>query len=248
MKSPHFMAVASFLLTPFVVGAAQTSDRCQIVSLEVPAKVDAGLSVVFSAKLNTVVPTAKPEFKWHINAGTIVAGEGTSSITVDTAGLGGQSVEATVSVSGISTVCLTSATGSVAVMDTGPGCGLPFDQYGDIRFEDEKARLDNFAIQLLNYEAARGYIIAYAGKQTYKGEAAKRLQRAKNYLVRVREIDPARIITVDGGYQQEYSVALIIAPPGATPPSAMPGLSPDEIELTKPRPRDLVKKKSSKRQ
>ena len=33
-------------------------------------------------------------------------------------------------------------------------CGwvTPFDEYGDIRFADEKARLDNFAIQLMNQE------------------------------------------------------------------------------------------------
>ena len=125
---------------------------------------------------------------------------------------------------------------------------MPFDQYGDIRFEDEKARLDNFAIQLFNYKGATGYILAYAGKQTYQGEAAERLLRAKNYLVKVREMDPARIITIDGGYQQEFSVSLIIAPPGAAAPSAMPGLSPAEIERTKTRPRDLAKRKTSKRE
>ena len=122
---------------------------------------------------------------------------------------------------------------------------MPFDQYGDIRFEDEKARLDNFAIQLLNFKGSMGYILAYAGKRTYEGEAAERLLRAKNYLVKVREMDPARIITIDGGYQEEFSVSLIIAPPGAIPPSAKPGLSPAEIELTKPSARQ-TKRKTSK--
>lgn len=242
------MALATVLLASLGTAAAQSSQRCEIVSIEVPAQVDAGSSIVFRAKLSTLVPTAKPEFKWQINAGTVTAGEGTSSITVDTAGLGGQLIEATVSVSGISTVCLTSATGSVSVLQTGPTCGLPLDQYGDIRFEDEKARLDNFAIQLFNDKGATGYILVYAGKQTYESEPAERLLRAKNYLVRIRKMDPARIIIIDGGYRQEYSVTLIIAPAGADPPSTMPDLSPAEIELTKPRPRDLAKRKTSKRQ
>jgi hypothetical protein len=241
------MALATVLLASLGAAAAQSPQRCEIVSIEVPAKVDAGTSIVFSAKLNTVVPTAKPEYKWQITAGTIISGEGTSSISVDTSGLGGQSIEATVSVSGISTLCSTSTTQSVAVLPPEP-CGISFDQYGDIRFEDEKARLDNFAIQLFNYRDATGFILAYAGKQTYQGEAAERLLRAKNYLVKVREMDPARIITIDGGYQEEFSITLRIASPGATAPVAMPTLSPSEIEFTKPRPRDLSKKKTSKRE
>src|SRR4029077_19563748 len=240
------MAVAVFLLATFIVSTAQSSDRCQILSVESSAQADAGTSIVFSAKLNTVVPTPKPEFKWQITAGTIVAGEGTSSITVDTSGLGGQSIEATVSVSGISTLCSTSATQSVAVLSP-PPCGMAFDEYGHIRFAYEKARLDNFAVQLFNYKDATGYILAYAGKQTYNSEASERLLRAKNYLVRVRHMDPARIITIDGGYQEEFIVTLIVVPPGVTPPLATPTLSPAEIELTKPRSRYMLKRKTSKR-
>ena len=241
------MALATVLLASSGAVAAQPAQRCEIVSVEVPATVDAGSSIVFRAKLSTVVPTAKPEYKWQITAGTIISGEGTSSITVDTSGLGGQSIEAAVSVSGISTLCSTSATRSVAVLPPEP-CGMPFDEYGDLGFEDEKARLDNFAIQLFNQKAATGYIFAYARKQTYESEAAERLLRAKNYLVTVRKMDPARVIIIDGGYQEQFCVTLILVLPGATPPSTMPTLSPAEIELTKPRPRDRAKRKTSKRQ
>jgi hypothetical protein len=189
---------------------------------------------------------ARPEYRWEVSSGTIVSGQGTPAITVDTVGLGAVVVTARVSVGGLSQACPTEASRSVSILPPGVVCDLAFDQYGDIRFEDEKARLDNFAIQLLNYKGATGYIFAYAGKQTYEGEAAERLLRAKNYLVKVRDMDPARIITIDGGYRQEFSVSLIIAPPGAAPPSAMPTLSPAEIELSKPRPRDLEKRKTSK--
>src|SRR5687767_10925665 len=48
-----------------------------------------------------------------------------------------------------------------------PACGLlmKFDEHGDIRFSDEKARLDNFAIQLLNQKDSVGYIVVYAGQR-----------------------------------------------------------------------------------
>jgi len=245
MKTPHFIVAVLVSLASFGEGAAQTTSPCQIVSVEEP---EAGTPIIFSAKLNTKVPSAKPEFSWQISAGTITAGQGKDSITVDTAGLAGQTITATVSISGVSTLCSTSATQTVGIANPGPVRDCPFDEYRDIAFEDEKARLDNFVIQLFNYEGATGYIFAFAGKQTYKSEASERLLRAKNYLVGVRGIDPARIITIDGGYREEFSVILMIAPPGATPPSAKPTLSPAEIELTKPRPRDLVKRKTSRRQ
>jgi hypothetical protein len=243
MKIPRLMAIAIVLLASLGVGAAQTSDKCQIVSVEAPAKeVDAGISIVFSARLNTIVPTAKPEFKWQISAGTITAGEGTSSITVDTAGLGGQLIEATVSVSGVPTTCSTSATQSVAILITGPNCGLAFDELGDIGFEDENARLDNFAIQLITNKEGRGSIIIFAARKTYENEARERLDRAKDYLVKVRKIDPNRVITVDGGYREDFTIYFYIIPPGVDPPAIEGDVSRTEIELTKPRPKPLSRK------
>jgi hypothetical protein len=51
----------------------------------------------------------------------------------------------------------------------------PFDSFGNIRFDDAKARLDNFVIQLYDLKAHdpkwRGYIIVYAGRRAYHGEA-----------------------------------------------------------------------------
>jgi len=32
-----------------------------------------------------------------------------------------------------------------------------FDEYGNIKFNDEKARLDNFAVQLQNAPGSQGY-------------------------------------------------------------------------------------------
>ena len=37
------------------------------------------------------------------------------------------------------------------------------DEYGNIRFNDEKARLDNFAIELQNDPTAQGYLVCYGG-------------------------------------------------------------------------------------
>lgn len=115
-------------------------------------------------------------------------------------------------------------------------CGLPFDQYGDLRFSDEKARLDNFAIPLQGSENTTGYIIVYAGRKATVGEARTRANRARDYLITVRHIDPGRVIALDGGYTDALNVYLLIAPPGVVPPLS-PTVDPKDVELIYEKPR-----------
>jgi hypothetical protein len=94
---------------------------------------------------------------------------------------------------------------------------VKFDEYGDIKFNDEKARLDNYAIQLQNDPGAQGYILAYG---SCEGEAQARADRAKGYLVNTRGIDAGRLVTVDGGCRSDLTVQLWIVPAGAAAPAA----------------------------
>jgi hypothetical protein len=112
-----------------------------------------------------------------------------------------------------------------------------FDEYGNIRFNDEKARLDNYAIQLQNSPGSQGYIVAYG---SCAGEAQARADRAKDYLVNTRGIDAGRLVTIDGGCRSDLSVELWVVPTGATPPAASTDniISPcPECKKTTPRRR-----------
>jgi len=86
-------------------------------------------------------------YNWSVSAGTISSGQGTSSITVNTDTLGGQSVTATVELSGLDPSCSRTASCTTSVRAPNPPA-VKFDEYGNIKFNDEKARLDNYAIQL----------------------------------------------------------------------------------------------------
>jgi hypothetical protein len=125
-------------------------------------------------------------------------------------------VTATVELGGLDPSCTRTASCTTSVKAAIPP-PTKFDEYGDIRFNDEKARLDNYAIQLQNQPGANGYIIAYG---TCEGEAQARADRAKNYLVNTRGIDAGRIVTVDGGCRADLAVELWIVPQGATAPAA----------------------------
>ncbi|MFL6227148.1 MAG: PKD domain-containing protein [Pyrinomonadaceae bacterium] len=108
-----------------------------------------------------------------------------------------------------------------------------FDQYGNIPRNDVKARLDNFANELQAQPGAQGYIIAYGGRKGVAGEAQRRADFAKDYLVNTRGVDAGRLVTLDGGFQEEASTELWIVPTGATPPTASPTVDASQVQTTK---------------
>ena len=91
------------------------------------------------------------------------------------------------------------------------------DRYGSIPWNDEKVRLDNFAIQLAHDPNQIGLVIVNAGLVSCKGEAQSRAVRAKNYLVQVRGVPWNRIIWRDIGYREEFEVSLWLVPQGKPP-------------------------------
>ena len=83
-----------------------------------------------------------------------------------------------------------------------------FDQYGAIRWKDEKARLDNFAIQLQQDEKLVGYILVFDAVGGCAGEAQARAIRAKRYVVEHRGISWDRVIWRREGYMDGISTIL----------------------------------------
>lgn len=93
------------------------------------------------------------------------------------------------------------------------------EEYGDINYEDEIARLDNFAIQLQNEPHAKGHIIISRGRRDLPGLNYRHGFMVKHYLVDVRGIAPERFAVVDGGVKSCMSVELWLVPSGAPPPA-----------------------------
>jgi hypothetical protein len=105
-----------------------------------------------------------------------------------------------------------------------------FDEYGRICWEDEKARLDNFAIQLQNDNPTTlGHIIVYDGDHACRGEAVARAIRAKKYLVEYRKVEANRVLWRSGGYQRALMTTLVISPQGASIWPLEPSVSPAEV-------------------
>ena len=188
---------------------------CGSVSASGPDSGDEDTPITFKATYNQGTPTVSPTYNWSVSAGTITSGQGTDTITVDTKGTAGQTITASVEVGGLDPSCPRTASASTPIKPK-PPLARKFDEYGNIRFNDEKARLDNFAIQLQNEPTAQGYIIGYG---SCDAEGQTRANRAKDYLVNTRGIDGGRLVVVDGGCLPELLVQLWVAPQGAVAPT-----------------------------
>jgi hypothetical protein len=94
-----------------------------------------------------------------------------------------------------------------------------FDEYSNIPFIDEKARLDNFAIYLQEQPSFKGYIIFHDSQRMQSGGGQARAKRAKNYLVSVRNIDSKRIVIINGGSRKEFEVELYALPSTMSAPT-----------------------------
>jgi hypothetical protein len=206
-------------------------DECPVIDVDSPANaVEHGAPITFTASVGGGDAAVQYTFRWTVSAGTITNGQGTSSITVDTVGLGGVEVKATAEVGGFPEPCPNSDTTAVVVRPVNMCCHS-MDRYGDISFRDEQARLDNFAIALQNERGAKGYIVAYDGRRARPYEARNRANRAKRYIVNRLGLEAGRIFIIDGGHHEAMTFVLYIVPDGQTAPRGVPTVDPSEVRI-----------------
>jgi hypothetical protein len=210
-------------------------EPCPVIKVEAVDHVCPGAPVTFKVQVSGLAPNTKLSYEWNISVGKIESGQGTDTITIESAEISGQTVEATVKVKGLDFFCNNTASQETIVYL----CCLPrlFDQYGNIPFKDEKERLANFALQLQSEPELYGYIIAYGGRVSYEGQARERAERARTYLTSNSNLLSDRIVIIDGGYREDLTVELWILPPD-TPPTPSPTVRPEDVQIiAKPAPR-----------
>jgi hypothetical protein len=188
---------------------------CPNVEMVCPTNVAVDQRVTFSANVYGGIPLVSPAYNWTVSAGSIIEGQGTSSINVDTTGLAGQMIKATLSLDGQALDC--SASCGVAIPLPQAKC-RKFDEFPAISRNDEKARLDNYGIDLQNDPTSTAYVVIYPQRSAKSGEAQRRSREIVDYLVNARHLDAKRIVSVVGGARDELRVELWTCPQGTTPP------------------------------
>lgn len=97
---------------------------------------------------------------------------------------------------------------------------LLLDEYNaDLAVSAEIARLDNYAIALLNDPQAKGFIFHYRSRHQLPGAGFRRLKGIENYLIKTRGFEKNRFVLVDGGAVNCPKTELWFAPPGTAPKS-----------------------------
>jgi len=190
---------------------------CPAIEISCPTNIAIDQPLTFSSRYSGGVPSnVTPVYNWTVSAGTIITGQGTDTITVDTKGLAGQTVRASLSMGGYNLECAADCAVAIPLPKRE---SLKFDDYLNIARNDEKARLDNFAIALQNDPTATGYVIVYPGRSSKRAEVQDQFGRVIDYLVNSRQIDKSRIRTIEGPKRAQLSKELWVTPQGATPPN-----------------------------
>ena len=165
-------------------------------------------------------------YAWKVSNGRVTSGLGTSSITVDSSGIGGQTINAELDVNDdvYDNKCrqVISVPTSVERITTPPPItAVKCDEFDARTDDDAKARYDNCAIMLANTPDSLMYVYIYPGtdklsttRNTYDRVSKKTL----NYLVKQRGVDPRRIQIVKGSPRTRTAYEVWIVPAGANPP------------------------------
>lgn len=211
------------------------------VNVSAPAQVTEGEIITYIADV-AYSGTANLIYTWTVSPANahIISGAGTPTITVDSTGLAGQRI--------IATLVVDDGSGNAACRQTAQAytnippqekrviVGREFDTCCSCSYDDQKARLDNLAVELQNDPTTTTYVFAYGGRTSPIGQADRLLARARDYLVTQRGIDASRIILVNGGFREEDCVELWVVPRGATAPQPTPTVQPGDVR-PKPAPR-----------
>lgn len=194
------------------------------VRVDGPEKVVEGDLITFVA--TNLTPAAVPlTYRWSVSpeSARITSGLGTSSITVDTTGIGNQPITAELDVTDdvYGATCQQKNSVATDVEVQKKPEAFKFDMFESKSFDDDKARLDNYVIQVQSVPDSQAYIVMYQGTDAAsvkRGDVDKLSKRALDYLVRAKGLDPSRIMITKWGTKAKTTYELWIVPPGAQPP------------------------------
>lgn len=203
------------------------------VILSAPPQVNDGEIVTFTADASYSGSTPL-NYTWTVSPGSakLLRGAGTPTIEVESTGLAGQSITATLVVDDGSgePECRQTATATTVIPpEDRERPSRQFDVCCSCSFDDQKARLDNLAVELQADPTTTTYVIAYGGRTSRIGQADLLGSRARDYLVTNRGIDQSRIVVNNGGFREEDCVELWIIPSGATPPQPTPTVGAGDV-------------------
>ncbi|MCO5334584.1 MAG: hypothetical protein M9893_11370 [Pyrinomonadaceae bacterium] len=195
--------------------------------LEGPDRVTEGDAVTFKA-IPDIASPIPVIYNWRTTNGSILTGQGTPNITVDSNGLGGRTIEAELDVNdsvydGRCRQVINVPTDVERLPPPETPKKVACDQFETRSADDDKARFDNCVIMSQNTPDSHLYVIIYPGTDrisTTRNTYERVQKRTLDYMVRNRGYDPSRIHFIKGSSRLKTSYEVWIVPAGAEPPVA----------------------------
>jgi hypothetical protein len=173
-----------------------------------------------TAQFNTPV-----RYIWTVSPSNarIIGPSDRDSITIDSTNLGGQTITAKLVVDDgrEDALCrqMDEASTKVKSVEKPQPKRWKHDEFPSRAYDDVKARLDAYVIELNNKPDSKGYIVVYGGTKSKPAQTQKLNARVIDYLVKDRGLPPERIVIIQGGKRDNDYVELWVVESGATPPT-----------------------------
>jgi len=209
------------------------------VNISAPSQVDEGEIITFTSDVSYGGSDALTR-TWTVSpqSARIVNGAGTPTITIDSTGLAGQQITATLVVTNGSDdpMCRQTVQANTYIPphEKRTLVGREFDTCCSCSYDDQKARLDTLAVELQNDPTTTAYVFAYGGRTSPTGQANKLLVRARDYLINDRKIDASRLVMSVAGFRETDCVEVWLVPQGAAPPRPSPSVQPGDVKPANP--------------
>jgi hypothetical protein len=223
----------SVVRTPPANGAETQPCPSVIVQAQAPQPIRDGQRVAFIANINGGDQNVQPVIVWSTSAGSIMQGQSTRRIEVDTTGAGStpeRELKVDIWVSGYAPECVIQASASTKVIAP----ATKFGEFGEVGADAFATNIKALA-DFLSQSPDNVYFIAYAGRTSERGFTFNWIKRIKDALVGAG-VPANKIIASDGGFREQPLFDFWIVPNGAEPPRATPTVKRTEIVYPKTTP------------
>lgn len=215
MKKLLSAALFVFALCPFAFSqAADVNPKCPQFDVENEAGLIGPDGITtFTADVDTKGQNFPLEYIWSLNAGEILSGQNTNSITVKFTDVG-SNLTATLEIKGVPEGCPIFDSETI-IYCVGPSPIL-VDEFSINIQRIDKARLDYLFRELAENPNDQGYILEQFSRKTARGNWRQKLRKINDYI-KIRGMDASRI-TIVHSFADENKTKIWRIPPGANNP------------------------------
>lgn len=212
-----FVTAALLIILSILTSAQDKTDsNCPIVSVTGPAGIVApGEMAAFTASVDTKGKELRLEYVWSVSSGTIVSGQGTSTIGVPQPN--NSCVTVTVKIRGLPESC-PSVASETSCFDP-PLLAVKLDEFvGSLAKVSAKRFVEVFN-RAKDDSYAQVYIVISGSSRNPKSSIRKKRQNLMKHITVTCRFDAQRVTFVDSD-KQDDRVTIWLVPAGANPPTS----------------------------